>query len=893
MATMQEVAAVPIAEKFRRDSFVIMTAKHQRSGQTPASFSLLGDAEPDEFQPQVAYRFWGSWDHKGQYGPSFRFNSFAPTTPHGRAGVVAYLQQCRHIGLATAETLFEVLGPDAVAILRENPEEGTIAVGPRFSVEKAREAAEDLRRLQAAEDLTIELYDIFHGRGFGKRCVRQALDLWGADAIRALKEEPYIAMELSGVGFTKADRFYLDLGKDPSAIERQGYCLQYHTLKQADAQGHIWVPAAKSIEQLRTSIAGADVRPEEAIEFCLGEKLLARRSDLLGNLWVADHGKAAAERFVADRLVTAFYNSQHGTTVREWEERERVVTVKEDHTRCSRCHRRLTSETVAVLDGHPFGPDCVRKVDVEERHVEVSLREWLDGHARREIVRKIVSVNTGDKILSTVTWPSLSEPEFDALTPHQREQLGQALSGPISILGGRPGTGKSFTLVRLVKAMIRLVGAKNVAVMAPTGKAAQRVRELMTEAKISTEKDTGVCPSTIHRGLGAGKADGTWQFAYNEQNPLPHKFLIIEESSMVGLPLLRSLMAAVAKGTGVLFVGDVNQLPPVEPGAPLRDMIAAGLPYGELKQIHRNAGTIVRVCSAVIDKRMWGSDDKLDLQAEHPANLVLVPAGKSLAQQKLLNTLQMIGTELPFNPMWDVQVICAVNKKSPLSRKILNPILQNMLNPEGMAVRGSPFRTGDKVIQLKNDHLPIAVERMNFKAGVTEWKTDDEKTLVSNGEIGRVIHVEERKTVVRFIGQEKPVLIFRAPTKDRDDDGDEQPQSEESEDTGTGCDLDLAYAVTCHKLQGSQAPVVIVCLDEYPGAIGEYGVCDQAWFYTAISRAQKACFLIGQRHVADIMCRRTFIDRRKTFLVETITDFAKKANVALPHRAKIEVPDLW
>ena len=508
VSRLTEICAVPIEEKYRRESFAIIKARQGTpvNQQLPRQFSLLGDADPGEMKPQLPYRFWGRWE-SNQFGDAFRFDSFAPAQPHGHAGVVKYLQQARHVGIAYAELLWDEFGGDAVRVLREEPERAREAIGPKFSIDKAREAAEDLKKLQAAENLTIQLYDLFDGRGFGKACVRQALKLWGAEAVETLTRDPYRAMALRGVGFLKADKFYLDLGKQPQKLKRQAYCLTYAVTKESDQAGHVWVPWEQGVEYLKAAVAGAEVSPEKALTLARRGRLLMTRQDSEGRLWAADVRRAAAEDYVCRHLVDA-----------------------------------MASETIA--------------------------------------------------------WPSLDRPEFAELTDHQREQLRLALAGPVAILGGRPGTGKSFTLVRLVRAILAQHG-QCVAVMAPTGKAAQRVKELMTEAKL-----IGVKPTTIHSGLGvASVEEGGWQFQHDERNPLTCRFLIVEEASMLGTGLFRSLLAARARGCGLLLVGDVSQLPPVEWGAPLRDLIASGFPYGELREIHRNAGTIVRVCSAIVRRR--------------------------------------------------------------------------------------------------------------------------------------------------------------------------------------------------------------------------------------------------------------------------------------------------
>lgn len=787
MPGYSEISAIPLGQRFRRDSFAIHNAKAAPpiSDDNPREFGIMGESEEADFSPGVAYRFYGSWD-RSRYGPTFKFSSFCPIAPHGHAGIVAYLQQARHVGRATAELLWDEFGPEAVQVLRETPEKAA-EICRRFTLAKAEMAAEDLRRLHAAENVTIQLMDLFDGRGFGKQCVKQALKLWGASAVEILNRDPYKAMALRGVGFLKADKFYLDLGKPPGKLKRQAYCLTYHTLKACEQEGHCWVPVSHGVEALKASIAGADVTLEKALTLAIRGRILRQRIDYEGQTWIADVGRANAEQYVCERVAAA-----------------------------------LESE--------------------ESR------------------------------------WPELDLPEFAELKDHQKEQLALALAGPIGILGGRPGTGKSFTLVRLVRALNRLHGSAAVRVMAPTGKAAQRVKELMAEADLADKVE----PTTIHRGLGVESADvGGWEFRHGEHNPLPCRFLIVEEASMVGTGLLRSLIAAKDKSCNILFVGDVNQLPPVEYGAPLRDMIDVGLPYGELREIHRNAGTIVRACSAIVDQQEWQPDDGLDLQTDPPRNLMLLQAGKGFAAQKINHLLEEIRDNSPFDAVWDCQVVVAVNKRSPLSRAVLNRQLQDLLNPQTKEQPTTPFRPDDKVICLKNSFIMLAIQDRKG-----EWKASDEKTLVANGEIGKVLAAEEKKAVVEFPGDREPRVVFvpRGPRKPDSEEGNDK-----SDGSDTGCDLDLAYAVTCHKLQGSQAPLVIVCLDEYPGATGEYGVCDRAWLYTAISRAQKACFLVGMKHTATVMTRRTFIHRRKTFMAEDVCVLTAKAGVVL----KIEEDALW
>lgn len=450
------------------------------------------------------------------------------------------------------------------------------------------------------------------------------------------------------------------------------------------------------------------------------------------------------------------------------------------------------------------------------------------------------------------------------ITPHQRERLSRALSGPIGILGGGPGTGKTYTVAQLVRSLSGPggPGLDQIAIGAPTGKAAVRVTETLSGHGISLRARTW-------HSLLRGGADGG--FLYDRSNPLPYRVLIGDETSMVDLDLMAAIFRARAAGTLVLLVGDVNQLPPVGHGAPLRDLIAAGLPYGELEEIKRNSGGIVEACHAIRRGQRWECGD----------NLQLFDHGEPEWQIKRMLQLLGCSRDQGQDPIWDCQVVCPVNAKSPLARKRLNDILQRELNPNGDKAGGNPFRTGDKIVNTKNGRFP-AVE---FDADDPNLDADQDRgeVYVANGELARVLHVEDRLTVAELANPRRVVKIPRGQSQKEEGDqdagsgGDGDNDSDKS--TGTGCSWDLGYALSVHKSQGSEWPTVLVMLDEYPGA---KMVASREWIYTAISRAKTSCCLIGRKATADAMCRRQSIWKRKTLLKE----------LALRERAKRELAEL-
>jgi len=459
-------------------------------------------------------------------------------------------------------------------------------------------------------------------------------------------------------------------------------------------------------------------------------------------------------------------------------------------------------------------------------------------------------------------WPEVPRV---GVTEHQQEALSLATAGIIGILGGSPGTGKTFSAAAIIQAIIAEHGIDQVAACAPTGKAAVRLTEALAGYGIELRA------RTIHSTLGidplASKGDG-WRFIHNERNPLKIRFLIVDEASMIDADLFAALLAARAKGTHVLIIGDVNQLLPVGHGAPLRDMIAAGLPYGELTEIRRNSGAIVQACAKMRDGEFFDVPEKVDIEAGD--NLHLIRTSSPDAQTRAMRAaIAECRDSYGFDPVWDVQILAAVNAKSPLSRRELNKILQAELNTNPGSPN-CPFRVGDKIVNTKNGYYNDADGGRDSDTG--EFR----EYYVANGEIGRVLAIEEKSFIVALDTPERTVRVPRGKYDPKAADGggsestsDERGGVDNDKDDDrapqTGCAWDLAYTLSVHKSQGSEFPVVIVMLDDYSGA---KRVCDRAWLYTATSRAKKLCVLIGQEATARRMVRINRIMERKTFLRE-------------------------
>lgn len=322
---------------------------------------------------------------------------------------------------------------------------------------------------------------------------------------------------------------------------------------------------------------------------------------------------------------------------------------------------------------------------------------------------------------------------------------------------------------------------KRVLQVAPTGKAAKRLQE-----------QTGQEAMTIHRALEPLPQAGAFIFGRDEQNPLDADIVVCDESSMLDNWLTARLLHAMRPSARLILIGDVHQLPSVGAGNILKDMIAAGVPSIELETIKRqDAGLIIRNCHRVKN----GMD--IETPVDPDLDFMFIPReGEDAIQKTIITLLQKLPTSKQIDKLDDIQVIVPRRAKVALSCASLNPILQKVL--VGDPGEGNKFQEGDKVIQTVNEYV---------------------KGLV-NGDIGKVKEIIGKDMWVKF---DNPVREVQLDVKSNG--------------------LELAYAITCHKFQGSECQVIIAPIHTSGGAL----VCQRNWLYTAISRAQKLCILVGDR----------------------------------------------
>ncbi len=400
----------------------------------------------------------------------------------------------------------------------------------------------------------------------------------------------------------------------------------------------------------------------------------------------------------------------------------------------------------------------------------------------------------------------------------QRAAVRAALSCKLSVLTGGPGTGKTTIL----RALVEILKAKKVRVhlAAPTGRAAQRLAET-----------TGGFASTIHRLLRYDAAAGG--FVANENSPLATDFLIVDEASMLDSRLAAALLQAVPSRAHLLLVGDTDQLPSVGAGNVLKDLIATdSVPVTRLSVIYRQQGQSQIVTTAhAINSGEPALPPTVPEVAAAPAwgDLTFITATD--AEDCVRKVIQLCTDFVPrhwkwFNPVDDVQILAPMHK-GVAGVGNLNARLQEALNPNrrGLRVASGEYRPGDKIIQLRNNY---------------------DKNLF-NGDIGTVAGVD-----------------LETGALDADFDG-ERHTFERSE---TG-DLALAYAISIHKSQGSEYPVVIV-----PLLKGHFMMLQRNLLYTAITRGKKKVFLVGEPAAYGMAVRNSESKQRVTHLQAKIAALA-------------------
>lgn len=419
--------------------------------------------------------------------------------------------------------------------------------------------------------------------------------------------------------------------------------------------------------------------------------------------------------------------------------------------------------------------------------------------------------------------------ELDEL---QREAVMGAVGNGVFLLTGGPGTGKTTT----INAMIRYFESEGLDIMlaAPTGRAAKR----MTET-------TGYEASTIHRLLelmGGPEQGEKGSFQRNEENPLETDVIIIDEMSMVDLPLFCALLKAVLVGTRLILVGDKDQLPSVGAGAVLKDLLdSERFPTVMLTKIFRQAGE----SDIVVNAHKINKGEKVVLDNKSMDFFFLKRQDPNVIISVLLTLIQKKLPKYVNASPYEIQVLTPT-RKGLLGVERLNSILQQYLNPperdkKEKEFSGTIFREGDKVMQIKNNYQLEWEIRNRYGLPL------DKGTGIFNGDMGTIkeINLYAETMTVEFDDSRQVEYSFK--------------QIEE---------LELAYAITIHKSQGSEYPAVVMPI--WPGP---RMLMNRNLLYTAVTRARKCVTMVGSDDTFYQMAANVNEQTRYSGLKERIWDF--------------------
>lgn len=474
----------------------------------------------------------------------------------------------------------------------------------------------------------------------------------------------------------------------------------------------------------------------------------------------------------------------------------------------------LTEATASLADVPPETARIGIEAAVERRLLRIlDKRIYTPILARAELeLPELVSRLATQPVFAGQKLRPLPEGKL-LLDEEQQKAVERIGESPLTIITGGPGVGKTTVVGEIVR-RARKAGLR-IGVAAPTGRAAKRLSEA-----------TGCAAKTIHRLLQFDPASN--RFSFNLEEPLPYEILIVDEVSMLDLPLALALFRAIRAGSSLVLVGDRDQLPSVGPGTVLESFLSSGwFRVTQLDRIFRQAeGSRIivnahRVNRGLMPEKPQPQDGELSdfywIEQDDPEKALAII-------EKLVS--ERIPARFPFHPVDDVQILTPMNRGC-CGTTAINERLEALLNKgDKLSFRFGErtFKLGDKVMQTANNY----------------------DKNVFNGDMGRILRIvpDAKKFSVLFDGTRKVDYML-----------DEADQ------------LTLAYAVTVHKAQGSEFPVVVL-----PFLTQHYMMLQRNLLYTAMTRAKKLLILIGSRRAVRMAVENSRVEARSTLLTERLRE---------------------
>lgn len=617
--------------------------------------------------------------------------------------------------------------------------------------------------------------------GIRENTAKKLLKHFGTDILNIMLTEPRRLAEIKGISMKKAEK----IGKDFAEIQCQQSIIMFLQKYNVSANMATKVykvlgsGAVSRIEEnpyILTDIDGISFKTADSIAYARG---------------VAKNNPNRIKAGVKYILTNAAYSSGHTYMPRLLMLEHCAYTLGVDEDEVSNALTELLLSKDIFFDNIENNEVCYLsnfyfdEMILAKKLIEMTKYKQMYTMSCEEVddIIKVIEKNDGIK-----------------LAPEQRDAVISSIECAVMVLTGGPGTGKTTTINTIIKVMEEL--ELNIVLAAPTGRAAKRMSDV-----------TGLEAKTIHRLLKMTSPDGSDRqaFEYNESNLLEADVIIVDEMSMVDLNLMCCLVKAIKPGARLILSGDADQLPSVGAGNVLRDIISSGaVPVTKLGRIFRQAEESLIVVNAhrinsgeypVITQK---DNDFFFLSRPNVTNIV--PTVAELCKTRLPKSYDV-------DPITDIQVLSPM-KKGSAGVINLNAVLQSEINPFSKSKQeykygNTIFREGDKVMHIRNDYD-------------LTWEKENSSEIgsgVFNGDMGVIREINIKSKYMSVVFDDGRIVDYEFSRLD---------------------EIDLAYAITVHKSQGSEFPIVVMPVYQCAPML----MCRNL-FYTAVTRAKDMVILVG------------------------------------------------
>ena len=621
-------------------------------------------------------------------------------------------------------------------------------------------------------------------KGVGEALAKRIVKKFKMDTLRVMEEEPERLAEVKGVSAKLAKSISEQIQEKKSMrdamifLQKFGISMKLAAKIYMEYGSKIYTIIETNPYKLADDIDGIGFKIADDIAKKVGITADSKFRAIAGVEYLLSNAMLSGHLYLPDRVLEEEFLNLFGENIFDFNsllsemQMEKRIVVKR------------SEETNVYLSGSYYTELAVAKM-----LIDINIKAKYDISKIEDKIRKI------------------EDKEGIILDDLQRQAVIESINSGLIIITGGPGTGKTTTINTIIKYFES--EGESISLAAPTGRAAKRMSEATSYEAKTIHRLLEITPNISENSNSIGT-----HFERNEDNPLEADVLIIDEVSMVDIFLMNALLKAVAIGTRLILVGDINQLPSVGPGTVLKDLIESNcFNVVRLNKIYRQS---VR-SDIVVNAHKIMTNEDIDL-SKKSNDFIFIKQNNPEHVMDSVITLMIDKLPRYVNSTINELQVMTPMRKGPLGVEVLNSFLQNKLNPTSKQKNekeydATIFREGDKVMQIKNNYQK-------------EWYIYNEKHFpvdkglgVYNGDIGVIKEID--------MFSESFTICF--------DDG-KVSKYEFSEFN----EIELAYAITVHKSQGSEYPAVIIPIYKGPAML-----MNRNLIYTAITRAKRCVVLVG------------------------------------------------